>query len=79
MDQLHSLTIGKNVLTGTLSSGLKNLSNLMAFGLDQNLLSGTIPTEVASLAGLRSLVIVDNLGIDGPVPDLSALTSLDER
>ena len=84
LGQWHGITVSggrvteikltENQLTGTISTGLSALSNLVELSLWNNSLSGTIP-DLSSLDNLEILHL-DGNNLSGDVPDLSQLDSL---
>ena len=67
------LNLAENGVTGLLSSGLGNLSNLREFLLNRNELTGAIPSSLGNLTNLTRLELDDN-ELTGPIP--SSLGSL---
>nr|GMD60370.1 putative receptor-like protein kinase At3g47110 [Ipomoea batatas] len=58
--KLQFLVLGDNKIFGTISGGIKNLVNLIAFGANFNLLSGIIPSEIGELRKLQILSLGEN-------------------
>nr|GMD26057.1 probable LRR receptor-like serine/threonine-protein kinase At3g47570 [Ipomoea batatas] len=74
--KLQFLLLGENKIFGTISGGIKNLVNLIAFGAGVNLLSGIIPSEIGELHKLQVLSLFENQ-LSGKMPlTLYNLTSL---
>ena len=73
-DRVTKIKLTENQLTGTISTGLSALSNLVELSLWNNSLSGTIP-DLSSLDNLETLHL-DGNNLSGDVPDLSQLDSL---
>ncbi|KAJ8647479.1 hypothetical protein MRB53_000502 [Persea americana] len=64
---LISLTMGRNHLTGCISSGIENLVNLNVLGLEGNFLTGTIPFSIGKLSKLQKLSLYGNR-LQGEIP-----------
>ena len=62
--QVIYLDLSANALTGSIPSGLGNLSNLSIIGLARNSLSGPLPTSLGNLSGLTRLSLRDNTGVE---------------
>ena len=67
--QVIYLDLSANALTGSIPSGLGNLSNLSIIGLARNSLSGPMPTSLGNLSGLPRLSLRDNTGLSGALPN----------
>ena len=84
LDQWHGVTVSRgrvteidlhnNQLTGTITSELDSLAELVKLDLGINSLSGTIP-DLSSLNSLNKLFL-DKNNLSGSVPDLSGFASL---
>ncbi|BAT87206.1 LRR receptor-like serine/threonine-protein [Vigna angularis] len=71
-----SLEMASAGLSGTISSGIGNLSHLHTLLLQNNKLSGPIPTEIGKLLELQTLDLSGNQ-LDGEIPNsLGFLTQL---
>ncbi|KAK7412463.1 hypothetical protein VNO78_03927 [Psophocarpus tetragonolobus] len=71
-----SLEMASAGLSGTISSGIGNLSHLQTLLLQNNRLSGSIPTEIGKLLELQTLDLSGNQ-LDGEIPNsLGLLTHL---
>uniref|UniRef100_A0A0R0G608 non-specific serine/threonine protein kinase n=1 Tax=Glycine max TaxID=3847 RepID=A0A0R0G608_SOYBN len=71
-----SLEMASVGLSGTISSGIENLSHLKTLLLQNNQLSGPIPTEIGKLLELQTLDLSGNQ-LDGEIPNsLGCLTHL---
>ncbi|EXB51259.1 putative LRR receptor-like serine/threonine-protein kinase [Morus notabilis] len=74
--KLNLLAFGRNQITGSIPTGIGNLINLVALGLEENHLSGHIPETIGRLKSLNSLSLEDNK-LSGAIPSsLGNLTSL---
>ncbi|XP_022767691.1 probable LRR receptor-like serine/threonine-protein kinase At3g47570 isoform X5 [Durio zibethinus] len=78
-DKLKSFTIGRNLIHGSIPTGIGNLVNLYNLGMEGNHLSGTVPDVVGKLQKLQGL----NLNVNrfsGSIPfsfgNLTSLVSL---
>jgi hypothetical protein len=69
------LSLPSNNLTGTLSAGLGNLTQLRYLDLSGNNLSGALPATFSNLSKLQYLDLSAN-DFSGATPDLIALTDL---
>lgn len=73
------LTIGSNLLRGTVPLGIGNLVELTLLGLEGNNLSGKVPNSIGNLQKLLGLYLNVN-ELSGPIPsslgNLTALTRL---
>ncbi len=75
-EQIISLDLANNNLTGELPGALGNLSNLKTLNLSDNQLHGPIPSELGNLANLTDLYLSQN-ALSGSVPsELSNLSNL---
>ena len=72
--RVTKIKLTENQLTGTISTGLSALSNLVELSLWRNSLSGTIP-DLSSLDNLETLYL-DSNNLSGEIPDLSQLDRL---
>ena len=75
-EQIISLDLANNNLTGELPGALGNLSNLKTLNLSDNQLHGPIPSELGNLANLTDLYLSQN-ALSGSIPsELSNLSNL---
>ena len=74
------LDLANNSLSGSIPSGLGNLTNLIGLFLNNNTLSGSIPSELGNLTNLTILTLLNN-SLSGSIPselsNLINLTNLD--
>lgn len=78
MENLDSLFLSFNSITGTISRKIGALTNLKEFYLFGNYLTGTIPTDVGLLSSLTDFVVAQNF-LSGQLPDeFSLLPSLEQ-
>ena len=77
--QLKSLTMGSNLIRGSIPTGIGNLVNLNLLGLEGNYLGGPLPDILGKLQNLEGLYLNDNK-FSGLIPsslgNLTALTRL---
>ncbi|KAK4583273.1 hypothetical protein RGQ29_026172 [Quercus rubra] len=77
--QLKSLTMGSNMIHGSIPIGIGNLVNLNLLGLEGNYLGGPLPDILGKLQNLEGLEVNDN-EFSGLIPsslgNLTALTRL---
>ena len=72
-----TLSLRSNNLTGSIPSGLGDLTNLRRLNLDSNELTGSIPSELGHLTNLVHLALGWN-ALTGPIPaELGNLTNLE--
>ncbi|XP_047332013.1 probable LRR receptor-like serine/threonine-protein kinase At3g47570 [Impatiens glandulifera] len=57
---MRYLTLGSNLLSGTLPDGIGNLFNLNGLGLESNRFNGTVPHDLGKLQNLEGLYLDDN-------------------
>ena len=72
---MANLGLEDNNLTGPIPPELGNLANLWWLSMGSNNLSGPVPPEFGALAGLEALVLANNGGLAGGLPQ--SLTGLD--
>ena len=72
---MANLGLEDNNLTGPIPPELGNLANLWWLSMGSNNLSGPVPPELGALTGLEALVLANNLGLAGALPQ--SLTGLD--
>jgi hypothetical protein len=78
MDQLESIFLSFNMIAGTISPEVGQLTNLKELYLFGNLLTGKIPTQVGLMTSLTDFVISNNF-LSGFLPDqLSFLPKLEQ-
>ena len=70
-----NLGLEDNNLTGPIPPELGNFANLWWLSMGSNNLSGPVPPELGALAGLEALVLANNGGLAGGLPQ--SLTGLD--
>jgi len=76
--QLQSLYLGQNLLSGSFPSGIANLPNLIALGLDYNRFTGSVPQWLGGQKTLQVLSLSNN-NFTGYIPSsLSNLSHLVE-
>ncbi|KAH0976166.1 hypothetical protein GBA52_018065 [Prunus armeniaca] len=74
--QLKKLTLGTNLIHGSIPNGIGNLINLISLGLEGNYLGGSVPDVIGKLPKFQGLWLNVNQ-FSGPVPSsLGNLTSL---
>ncbi|ONH94987.1 hypothetical protein PRUPE_7G044200 [Prunus persica] len=74
--QLKILTLGANLIHGSIPNGVGNLINLTLLGLEGNYLGGSVPDEIGKLQKLQGVELFANQ-FSGPIPSsLGNLTSL---
>ncbi|CAN6581488.1 unnamed protein product [Malus baccata var. baccata] len=74
--QLKSLTLGENLIHGSLPNSIGNLINLNRLGMERNYLDHSVPNEIGKLQKLVELNLGGNK-FSGPIPSsLSNITSL---
>lgn len=78
--RVTALKLMQNNLTGNITAGLGNLTQLAVFDLSTNNLTGTIPSELGNLGLLNNLLLYNNQ-LSGSIPsslgNLSQLTDLE--
>lgn len=62
------VSFGDNLLSGTISSAVSNLTSLEVLGLFRNQISGRIPREISSLCKLQELYLYSN-ELEGEISD----------
>ncbi|KAH9603901.1 hypothetical protein KSS87_017985 [Heliosperma pusillum] len=79
-NSLTFLTIGENLISGTLPPGITNLVNLATIDMGSNVLTGSIPHDIGKLQNLEFLGLFIN-NLTGNIPillgNLSYLSELD--
>ncbi|KAL6138856.1 hypothetical protein ACLB2K_064135 [Fragaria x ananassa] len=65
--QLKVLTLGKNLIYGSIPKGIGNLVNLTSLGLEANYFSDCVPEEIGKLWNLGALHLNHN-NFSGPIP-----------
>ncbi|CAN6581477.1 unnamed protein product [Malus baccata var. baccata] len=76
--QLKILTLGENVIHGSLPNGIGNLINLTVLAVEGNYLSGSVPDEIGKLEKIGELYLDAN-NFSGPIPSsFGNMTSLTE-
>jgi len=60
LDQLHTLWLNGNQISGTIDQSISNLSNLVNLDFQKNLLTGDIPPSLWSISSLFSVWLNDN-------------------
>ena len=76
MNNLHSLSLGANQLSGTIPAELGNLNNLLALALSANQLSGTIPPNSTTCPASSTWIFPKNQ-LMGEIPaELGNLNNL---
>jgi Leucine-rich repeat (LRR) protein/subtilisin-like proprotein convertase family protein len=76
-NNVSSIFISSNNLTGEIPAELGNLSNLLELWLNNNDLSGEIPVELGNLSNLKYFELSDNT-LSGEIPvELENLSSLE--
>jgi hypothetical protein len=76
LTNLRSLSLLSNqLLEGSISTCIGQLSSLEALGISTTGVTGTIPSEVGQNRNLISLIILTNQGITGPVPSEAGMLS----
>ncbi|XP_058109122.1 probable LRR receptor-like serine/threonine-protein kinase At3g47570 [Magnolia sinica] len=74
--QLAFLSLGINMIFGSIPSGIQNLVGLTALSMEYNFLTGTIPIGVGKLNKLEKLYL-DSNGLSGQIPpSLANITRL---
>ncbi|CAA7027791.1 unnamed protein product [Microthlaspi erraticum] len=77
---LNDLSLGKNLITGSIPHNIGNLINLQEFAIGGNMLTGPIPTSIGKILGLRLLYLHTNR-FSGEIPssigNLTWLENLD--
>jgi hypothetical protein len=77
-ENLVSLRVNGNTITGSIPNFLTDLSNLDRLHLNSNLLEGTIGTEIGKLSNLWSLRLGQLESLRGSIPfQLGSLTKLE--
>ena len=77
IDQLTSLNLGDNELSGPIPSSFQNITQLTELFIQMNQLTGSIPSCLGNLTQLTSLFLRQNQ-LHGPFPHLlSKLTNLE--
>jgi len=75
-DQVTSISLINNNLTGTLPSSIGNLKNLQTLSLYSNKITGTLPSSIGNLKNLQTLSLYSNT-LSGTLPsELGELTNL---
>lgn len=78
LTRLTTLRLSSNILSGTLSSQIGNLSSLESLWLNNIGLSGLLPSEIGALTALTDFTVADNF-LSGTIPSeigfMSLLTS----
>ena len=75
-NNLTSLALDSNNLTGIIPPGIGSLINLNVLSLEQNGLTGSIPPGIGSLINLHTLNLRNN-GLTGSIPpEIGSLTNL---
>ncbi|XP_047324787.1 putative leucine-rich repeat receptor-like serine/threonine-protein kinase At2g24130 [Impatiens glandulifera] len=64
---LQYLLLDENMITGSLPSGIVNLTSLLGVNMSSNLLTGSLPDEISELNLLIELVLSHNL-FNGSIP-----------
>ena len=78
MQNLESLFISFNALSGTISRKIGQMSNLKELYMFGNKLTGTIPGQIGQLENLKDLVVSSNL-LSGKLPtELNSMPSLEQ-
>ncbi|XP_050116024.1 probable LRR receptor-like serine/threonine-protein kinase At3g47570 isoform X1 [Malus sylvestris] len=73
---LRSLTLGGNLIHGSIPLGIGNLVNLTTIQMQYNYFSGSLPEEIGRLKKLEGIFLGGN-NLSGPIPSsLGNLTSL---
>ncbi|MXW16952.1 MAG: hypothetical protein F4X60_13220 [Gemmatimonadetes bacterium] len=65
--RVRSITLTKNILTGTIPPEISKLTELEELHLEENLLEGPLPPETGKLKSLVWLGLYDNY-LEGPIP-----------
>ncbi|KGN58770.1 putative receptor-like protein kinase At3g47110 [Cucumis sativus] len=77
--QLTALTLGANMLSGSIPSAIANLINLQHLVVGQNYLNGSVPPNIGNLQNLVKLFLQGN-NLTGPIPssigNLSSIVKL---
>ncbi|KAL6009261.1 hypothetical protein ACLOJK_022489 [Asimina triloba] len=66
--QLETLGISRNMILGSIPSGIGNLINLNSLGMGYNMLAGAIPASIGKLNKMGGLSLKGN-GLHGEIPD----------
>uniref|UniRef100_A0ACD6AMC9 Uncharacterized protein n=1 Tax=Avena sativa TaxID=4498 RepID=A0ACD6AMC9_AVESA len=76
--KLHTLDLGYNNFTGTLSTDICNMGDLEDLDLHHNVLFGEVPSCMRNLVSLKTLDLSDNIGliVKFPTPIVENLTSM---
>ncbi|XP_022983359.1 putative receptor-like protein kinase At3g47110 [Cucurbita maxima] len=69
-DRLTRITLGENMLSGSIPSGIENLISLQILGMEYNHLSGRIPPSIGKLQNSGWLYLDEN-NLTGPIPSSS--------
>jgi len=75
---LEYLYIQKNQLTGSIPSGIGNLTNLVKFHANANQFTGSIPVQIGNLVNLQTLYLGVNQFTGGIPAEIGNLTNLIE-
>ena len=85
LENLVTLDMGQNYISGTISAKIKLMSSLRIIDLESNVLSGTIPPEVLEMCNLQRLQLGKNAltgrlrsGLSG-LPMITVLDLKDNR
>ncbi|KAG7559950.1 Protein kinase-like domain superfamily [Arabidopsis thaliana x Arabidopsis arenosa] len=77
--QLIELSLGGNLISGSIPHGIGNLVSLQTLDLGENLLTGKLPPSLGELSELRKVLLYSN-GLSGEIPsslgNISGLTYL---
>ncbi|GKV53024.1 hypothetical protein SLEP1_g59574, partial [Rubroshorea leprosula] len=76
MQQIESISLLGNRLTGSIPKQIGSLSTLRIFTVEFNNLSGTLPPELGNLAGIENLHFTSNYFTGELPPEFARLTSL---
>ncbi|KAL6009270.1 hypothetical protein ACLOJK_022498 [Asimina triloba] len=66
--QLETLGMSRNMILGSIPSGIGNLINLNSLGMGYNMLAGAIPASIGKLNKMGGLSLKGN-GLYGEIPD----------
>ncbi len=79
LPSLTTLDLGENQFSGALPAELADVANLQRLDLRSNALAGPVPPEFAGLKLLKSLILANNPGLAGPLPEgITALNRLEQ-
>ncbi|CDY37095.1 BnaAnng04540D [Brassica napus] len=78
LTSVREIALYDNILSGPIPSSIGNLSNLVNLYLFINSLSGPVPSEIGHLANLLSNLDLSHNKLNGEIPPLSSLESLEK-